>query len=72
MTSCDFLPLRLLIAHAFFNLLSSFAFLSCFLRLCCLCLCRIVLYAEDISVFRTLSTMCDTCLVKNALLKFAT
>jgi len=72
MTNCDFLPLRLLTARVFSNLLPSFVFLSCFLRLCCLCLCRIVLYAEDISVFRMLSTMFDTCPMKNALFKFAT
>lgn len=45
-TSCDLLPLRLPIAHVFSNLSPSFAFLSCFLRLCCLC--RTVLYTKDI------------------------
>jgi len=71
MMRCDFLPLRLLFAYVFSNLSSSFVFLSCFLRLCCLCMCRVVLYAEDISVFRVLSIMCDT-RPMNALLRHNT
>jgi len=58
MTSCDLLLLCLLIARVFSNLLPSFAFLSRFLHLCCLCPCLTVLYTKDISVFRMLSTMC--------------
>ena len=70
MTNCDFLPL--FTDRSCFLLSIVFVCVSVLFPSCCLCLCRIVLYAEDISVFRMLSTMCDTRPVKNAPFKLQT